>query len=88
MRRIAARALSIQSSIAAMLRIANAFQMRCPTCEREFILEESTALPFCSERCRLIDLGRWLDEGFALPVVPDPDADETPEIPPADGHDD
>jgi len=23
--------------------------------------------PFCSERCRLIDLGRWLDEGYSVP---------------------
>jgi endogenous inhibitor of DNA gyrase (YacG/DUF329 family) len=53
--------------------------MHCPTCEREFQPPESTALPFCSERCRLIDLGRWLDEGFALPVVPDPEADEEPD---------
>jgi endogenous inhibitor of DNA gyrase (YacG/DUF329 family) len=53
--------------------------LRCPTCEREFSPAESTALPFCSERCRLIDLGRWLDEGFSLPVVPDPEADEVPE---------
>jgi endogenous inhibitor of DNA gyrase (YacG/DUF329 family) len=53
--------------------------LRCPTCEREFTAAESTALPFCSERCRLIDLGRWLDEGYFLPVVPDPEADESPE---------
>jgi endogenous inhibitor of DNA gyrase (YacG/DUF329 family) len=53
--------------------------LRCPTCEREFSPAESTALPFCGERCRLIDLGRWLDEGFSLPAVPDPEADEVPE---------
>jgi endogenous inhibitor of DNA gyrase (YacG/DUF329 family) len=42
-------------------------------------------MPFCSERCRLIDLGRWLGEGFSLPVVPDPEADEVPEqIEPSD----
>jgi uncharacterized protein len=52
--------------------------MQCPTCEREFKPSESTALPFCSERCRLIDLGRWLDEGYPLPAVPDPEADELP----------
>ena len=50
--------------------------MRCPTCEREFQPAESEALPFCSARCRTIDLGRWLDEGYSVPVVPDPDADE------------
>ncbi|HEX6961446.1 MAG TPA: DNA gyrase inhibitor YacG [Lacipirellula sp.] len=58
--------------------------MRCPTCECEFDSSESTALPFCSERCRLIDLGRWLDEGYSLPVAPDPEADE---LPPDDGRD-
>ena len=53
--------------------------MRCATCEREFLPANSTAMPFCSERCRTIDLGRWLNEGFALPAMPDPDADEAPE---------
>ena len=40
--------------------------------------------PFCSERCRTIDLGRWLGETYGLPAVPDPEADELPE-PDADG---
>lgn len=42
--------------------------VRCPTCERE--IEWSAASPhrpFCSERCRLIDLGAWLDEERAIP---------------------
>jgi len=52
--------------------------MRCPTCEREFQPAESEALPFCSVRCRTIDLGRWLREGYSVPVAPDPDADEQP----------
>ena len=30
-------------------------------------------MPFCSERCRLIDLGRWLDERNAMPLEPDED---------------
>ena len=41
-------------------------QFRCPICDRPFDPQESTALPFCSERCRLVDLGRWLDEGYSL----------------------
>jgi endogenous inhibitor of DNA gyrase (YacG/DUF329 family) len=53
--------------------------MRCPTCDREFDPKLSPALPFCSERCRTIDLGRWLDENYRLPVVPDPEADERPD---------
>jgi uncharacterized protein len=54
-------------------------QMRCPVCQREFKAAQSAVVPFCSERCRTIDLGRWLDEGYSLPVVPDPEADELPE---------
>jgi endogenous inhibitor of DNA gyrase (YacG/DUF329 family) len=54
--------------------------MRCPICRKEFDLVQSPAKPFCSDRCRTIDLGRWLDEAYPLPVVRDPDADEVPEI--------
>jgi uncharacterized protein len=42
--------------------------LRCPICRREFQPEESPAMPFCSERCRLIDLGRWLDEDYGLAI--------------------
>ena len=37
--------------------------------------------PFCSERCKLADLGRWLSEDYRVPG--DPDAPQ----PPADGDD-
>ncbi|TWT47809.1 DNA gyrase inhibitor YacG [Botrimarina hoheduenensis] len=47
--------------------------MQCPTCKKEFEPAASEAKPFCSERCRTIDLGRWLDEGQGLPHLPDPD---------------
>jgi uncharacterized protein len=30
-------------------------------------------MPFCSERCKLIDLGRWLEERYGLPLEPDDD---------------
>ena len=39
----------------------------CPICEKSFNPETSTALPFCSPRCREIDLGRWLSERYGLP---------------------
>ena len=55
--------------------------MRCPVCKREFEKSTSPALPFCCERCRTIDLGRWLGETYSLPVMPDPEADERPEEP-------
>jgi endogenous inhibitor of DNA gyrase (YacG/DUF329 family) len=61
------------------------YAMRCPVCHREFDPGKSTAVPFCSERCRTIDLGRWLGETYSLPVVPDPEADESAEQPTRNG---
>lgn len=48
--------------------------VRCPICRRSFKRSESTAMPFCSDRCRLIDLGRWMGERYA--VVAEPETDE------------
>jgi endogenous inhibitor of DNA gyrase (YacG/DUF329 family) len=42
--------------------------MRCPTCDKQFERAASTALPFCSDRCRQIDLGRWLNEEQRVPA--------------------
>lgn len=52
--------------------------LRCPTCGVRFSVESSQALPFCSERCRQVDLGRWLNEQHGLPRIPDPEDDEPP----------
>lgn len=46
-------------------------RLHCPTCGQEFDSEQTPAMPFCSERCRLIDLGRWLDERYGLPIESD-----------------
>lgn len=44
---------------------------RCPTCRRELTWDASNPYrPFCSERCRLIDLGAWLKEERAIPGEP------------------
>ena len=43
---------------------------RCPICSKGFeiaTLQELPTFPFCSDRCRLIDLGRWLSDDYALP---------------------
>jgi uncharacterized protein len=50
--------------------------LRCPVCGREFESEQSTASPFCSNRCRLIDLGRWLREEQGLTVERPPEEDD------------
>ncbi len=50
-------------------------KLRCPTCDKLFDSATTMAMPFCSERCRLIDLGRWLDEEHRVPVDGDPEAE-------------
>jgi uncharacterized protein len=43
-------------------------RVRCPTCKREIAWsDEFPHRPFCSDRCRLIDLGAWLSEKHAIP---------------------
>ena len=54
--------------------------MKCPTCERP--IEWSDAFPFrpfCSERCKLVDLGAWFsgDRAIAGDSVPLPDEPES-----------
>lgn len=51
-------------------------RLTCPTCGRRFLLDETGTPPFCSERCQLVDLGRWLDEEHGLPFEGEPG--ETP----------
>lgn len=45
-------------------------QLTCPVCRKKVVLEETDALPFCSLRCKNIDLGRWLNEAIGVPVEP------------------
>lgn len=42
--------------------------VNCPTCRRAVEWSEiSTFRPFCSDRCRLIDLGAWFSEQRSIP---------------------
>ncbi len=43
--------------------------IKCPQCKKETFWENNPYKPFCSERCRLIDLGMWIEEKYRLPVV-------------------
>ena len=50
--------------------------VKCPHCGKPVPwTADSPYRPFCSERCKLIDLGRWLDGKYQIPVVED-DLDE------------
>ena len=48
--------------------------VRCPICSKRFDSSQSASLPFCSDRCQRLDLGRWLGEEYSVPVErPDED---------------
>lgn len=38
----------------------------CPTCKKITTWEENPWRPFCSERCKLIDLGKWATEEYRI----------------------
>lgn len=58
--------------------------MKCPICKAEVDTHSSQApnspYPFCSERCKLVDLGRWLSGKYQIPVSED--EDDKPAEPP------
>ncbi len=39
--------------------------IRCPTC-RTVVGEKDEDFPFCSDRCRVIDLGKWASGGYRI----------------------
>jgi endogenous inhibitor of DNA gyrase (YacG/DUF329 family) len=53
--------------------------MKCPICKKETKLGDPE-FPFCTERCRLLDLGNWASEKYVIstPVRPEelPDREE------------
>jgi uncharacterized protein len=52
--------------------------LRCPTCKK-LVLRSDPEFPFCSERCRLIDLGKWASDGYVVSTpIFDPDEPEQP----------
>ncbi|HZW32044.1 MAG TPA: DNA gyrase inhibitor YacG [Isosphaeraceae bacterium] len=62
-------------------------QGRCPICSRRLEIaarNDLPSFPFCSKRCRLIDLGRWADGTYVIPGAPPP---EKPEVSPGEPDD-
>jgi endogenous inhibitor of DNA gyrase (YacG/DUF329 family) len=45
-------------------------KLSCPICSKKMEIQtinDLPSFPFCSERCKLIDLGRWIDGGYTIP---------------------
>jgi endogenous inhibitor of DNA gyrase (YacG/DUF329 family) len=53
-------------------------KVACPTCGKDVEWRQENAFrPFCSERCKMIDLGEWATEKFRVPVQDVDGLDET-----------
>jgi endogenous inhibitor of DNA gyrase (YacG/DUF329 family) len=50
-------------------------EVTCPICGKRLdgALADWPTLPFCSPKCRLVDLGRWLGESYGIPAEEEPE---------------
>ncbi len=47
------------------------FSVKCPTCGKKMIWSKDNPFrPFCSEQCRMIDLGEWASGGYRIEGAP------------------
>jgi len=53
--------------------------LKCPQCGEIFDLATSSSKPFCSERCKLIDLGAWADGSYNIPTEDSPMSEQATE---------
>ncbi|MBC7661685.1 MAG: DNA gyrase inhibitor YacG [Chitinophagaceae bacterium] len=56
--------------------------VRCPSCGKSTRYDQSNAdRPFCSSRCKTMDIAQWADEGYRIPTKPGIDDDSEFEVP-------
>ena len=55
--------------------------MKCPICKKD-VAPESGFYPFCSERCRTIDLGKWASGDYVIPAPLEDAEERIGEVPP------
>jgi endogenous inhibitor of DNA gyrase (YacG/DUF329 family) len=41
--------------------------VKCPSCRAEAVWDGNPFRPFCSERCKAVDLGDWLTDAYRIP---------------------
>ena len=70
---------AIEFSAHSPLRYAFPMEWHCPICRKPVDSEKNPDFPFCSERCRLLDLGNWASEKYKIsePVIDE----STPDFP-------
>lgn len=57
--------------------------MKCPTCGKEATWQDNPHRPFCSERCKLVDLGKWVNDEYRVPgreIPPDSKSDNQSDV--------
>jgi endogenous inhibitor of DNA gyrase (YacG/DUF329 family) len=54
-------------------------KMKCPICGKPTKWNDNADRPFCSERCRLIDLGNWSAEEYHVSEPADIEVDDVPD---------
>jgi endogenous inhibitor of DNA gyrase (YacG/DUF329 family) len=60
-----------------------AIKLRCPTCKKR-VQGGDAEFPFCSPRCRLIDLGKWASGDYLISSPLQDTSDNVPEAGPPD----
>jgi endogenous inhibitor of DNA gyrase (YacG/DUF329 family) len=51
--------------------------MKCPMCKKTVeVRKNNPFLPFCSKRCKMVDLGKWLDGKYVIPDDPARDSSD------------
>jgi endogenous inhibitor of DNA gyrase (YacG/DUF329 family) len=45
--------------------MARKLKLKCPICKK-VVTSKEAEFPFCSDRCRLIDLGKWASGGYVI----------------------
>ncbi len=57
--------------------------MKCPSCDKDVKWQDNPFRPFCSERCKLVDLSKWVSEEYRVPgreAVPEAGQDDQPAV--------
>jgi uncharacterized protein len=64
---------SQNADLSSKIEMATQKTLRCPICRKEVALDDPN-MPFCSDRCRVIDLGKWASGDYKItsPIL-DPD---------------
>lgn len=58
--------------------------VKCPRCGKKTDTAENAFRPFCSERCKLVDLGNWLSGNYRIPTTETPEDESLASTPQKD----